>query len=67
MYSKGGVNPDARIYEIAQQLDELQTRDEIETALDEVEYLFEVIPPEMQDPAEQLIGLLRARLAEADS
>ena len=46
-------------------LDELTDRDEIEEALDEIEYLFEVIPPEMQDNAEQLISLLREKLREA--
>ena len=65
MYSKGGINPYVRMREIAQQLDELQSHDAIESALDEVEYFFEVIPPEMQDSAEQLIGLLRDKLAGA--
>ena len=44
---------------------ELQSRSEIETVLDELEYLFEVIPPDMQDGAEQLISLLREKLAHA--
>ena len=44
---------------------ELVTRDEIETVLDEVEYLFEVIPPELQDNAEELITRLRERLKHA--
>jgi hypothetical protein len=33
--------------------------------LDELEYLFEVIPPEMQDPAEKLISQLRDKLDHA--
>ena len=44
-------------------MDELNARDEIETVLDELEYLFEIIPPEMQDNAEKLIGLLRDKLS----
>jgi hypothetical protein len=44
---------------------ELKDRDQIETALDELEYLFEVIPPDMQDNAEKLITLLRRKLADA--
>ena len=46
-------------------LPELTGRDEIETVLDKMEYLFEVIPPEMQENAETLIGLLRERLKDA--
>jgi hypothetical protein len=47
---------------IAARLDELNTRESITEALDEVEYLFEVIPPELQEPAETLIALLREKL-----
>jgi hypothetical protein len=53
---------------VAQKLAEpgaLQERGEIETVLDEVEYLFEVLEPEMQDGAERLIAELRARLERA--
>jgi hypothetical protein len=44
---------------------ELNTRSEIETVLDELEYLFEVIPPDMQDNAEHLITMLREKLGDA--
>jgi hypothetical protein len=47
---------------IAARLDELDTFESITEALDEVEYLFEVIPPELQEPAETLIALLRGKL-----
>lgn len=40
----------------------LHRREDIESALDELEYVFEVIPPELQDNAEQLIGMLREKL-----
>lgn len=58
-----GIDPYAYMQQVSIQLQELNTRDEIETALDELEYLFEVIPPEMQDNAETLISLLREKLA----
>ena len=58
-----GVDPYAYMQQVAVKMDELTGRDEIETVLDELEYLFEVIPPEMQDNAEKLIGLLRDKLA----
>lgn len=61
-----GVDPYAYMQQVATQMHELNTRREIETVLDELEYLFEVIPPEMQDNAEKLISLLREKLAHAD-
>jgi len=60
-----GVDPYAYMQQVAVQMNELQTREEIETVLDELEYLFEVIPPEMQDPAEKLISQLRDKLDHA--
>jgi hypothetical protein len=61
-----GIDPYAYMQQVAVKMDELTARDEIETVLDELEYLFEVIPPEMQDNAEKLIGLLRDKLANTD-
>ncbi len=60
-----GVTPYRDIQEIAARLPELQTREDIIEALDRVEYLFEVIPPELQEPVEQLIGELRRKLQTA--
>jgi hypothetical protein len=57
-----GVTPYISMNKIAARLDELDTRESITEALDEVEYLFEVIPPELQEPAETLIALLRGKL-----
>jgi len=58
-----GVTPYISMNKIAARLDELNTYESITEALDEVEYLFEVIPPELQEPAETLIALLREKLA----
>ncbi len=60
-----GINPYDYMQQISVQMDNLKTRDEIEIVLDEIEYLFEVIPPEMQDNAETLISMLREKLAHA--
>ena len=60
-----GVDPIAYMHQVAAQMDRLEDRAEIETVLDEMEYLFEVIPPDLQEPAEQLILLLRKKLADA--
>ena len=60
-----GIDPYAYMQQVAMQMHELKSRSDIETALDELEYLFEVISPEMQDNAEQLIATLREKLANA--
>lgn len=54
-----GVTPYKTIEEIAGRIDDLKTPESINEALDELEYLFEVIPPELQDPVEDLITRLR--------
>ena len=60
-----GIDPYAYMQQIAVRMHELKSRQDIETVLDEIEYLFEVIPPDLQDNAEQLITLLREKLARA--
>ena len=60
-----GIDPYAYMQQVSMQMHELNTREEIETALDELEYLFEVISPDMQDSAEQLISMLREKLSNA--
>ncbi len=60
-----GIDPYAYMQQVAMRMNEITGRDEIETVLDELEYLFEVIPPEMQDNAEKLITMLREKLADA--
>jgi len=60
-----GIDPYAYLQQVAMRMHELNSRSEIETVLDEIEYLFEVIPPEMQDNAEKIIEQLRVRLKHA--
>jgi len=59
-----GIDPYAYMHKISSSMDDLVNKQEIETVLDEIEYLFEVIPPDMQDIAEILIDLLRKKLAD---
>jgi hypothetical protein len=59
-----GINPYSTLLEVSRVMDTLTQRDEIEVALDQVEYLFEVIPPELQDLAEPIIETLRKKLAD---
>jgi len=58
------VNPDRYINEIARRMPELTGRDEIEEALDRLEYIYEVVPPEMQENVETLIRMLRDKLKD---
>ena len=64
----GQIDPHVYIQQVARKMADpaaLQDRKEIETMLDEVEYLYDILDPEMQDGAEQLIVQLRARLEKA--
>jgi hypothetical protein len=60
-----GVNPYLYMQQVAGRLTQLTERSEIETLLDEVEYLYEVIDPELQESADLLIAQLRSRLEAA--
>jgi len=60
-----GIDPYAYMRQVATQMDRLEQPSDIERVLDELEYLFEVIPPELQGPAEQLILQLRRKLADS--
>ncbi len=60
-----GVDPYAYMQQVAMRMNQLNNRNEIETVLDELEYLFEIIPPELQDNAEKLIAMLRDKLRDA--
>ena len=57
-----GVDPYSYLAEVSRVMDTLTQRDETETVLDEVEYLFEVIQPELQDLAEPIILALRKKI-----
>ena len=54
-----GVDPYSYLAEVSITMDSLTQRDEIEATLDQVEYLFEVITPELQYLAEPIIEALR--------
>lgn len=59
-----GVNPYSYLAEVSKTMDSMAQRDEIEKALDQVEYLYEVIPPELQYLAEPIIEALRKKLRD---
>lgn len=60
-----GVDPYAYMQQVAGVLDRLHDRAQINTILDELEYLYEVIDPELQPLADDLMERLRARLGQA--
>ncbi len=57
-----GVDPYAYMQQVAGVMDQLNDRERINTILDELEYLYEVLDPELQPLADDLIERLRARL-----
>jgi hypothetical protein len=62
-----GVDPWGYMQDLAGRIDALSERGEIERALDDLEYLMEVLDPELQEPAYGLIERLRAKLEQAGS
>lgn len=60
-----GVDPYAYMQQVAGVLDTLDDNDRINTLLDELEYLYEVLDPELQPLADDLIARLRGRLGGA--
>ena len=60
-----GIDAIAWMQQLAGRLDRLHTRVEIESALDDVEYLMDALDPELQESAYQLVERLRQKLAQA--
>ena len=58
-----GVDPLGYMQQVAGSLEQINSRQELETVLDEVEYLFEVLDPELQDFAYQLLERIQSKLS----
>jgi len=56
------ADPHVYLQQVALRMKDLTEREEIETVLDEIEYLYDIIDPEMQAGAEQLMAQLRHKL-----
>ncbi|MEA3277910.1 MAG: hypothetical protein U9Q81_22020 [Pseudomonadota bacterium] len=52
--------------DLSGRIDGMTERGEIERALDDLEYLMEVLAPELQEPAYELVERLRAKLDRPD-
>ncbi|MDP3036822.1 MAG: hypothetical protein Q8N07_03745 [Rhodocyclaceae bacterium] len=61
----GPVDPHLYLQQIAVRMKDLSDRKEMETVLDELEYLYDIIDPAMQDGAEALMSQLRKKLGIA--
>lgn len=57
-----GIDSLAWMQQLAGRIDQLNSRAEIESALDDIEYLTEALDPQLQESAYQLIEMLRRRL-----
>ncbi|MBF0256631.1 MAG: hypothetical protein HQL47_09285 [Gammaproteobacteria bacterium] len=58
-----GIDPYAYMQQAAGRIEHLDQA-QLNDLLDELEYLFEVIPPELQDLAEGLMERVRQRLSQ---
>jgi hypothetical protein len=50
------------LQQIAANLDRLDDPQDVHRAMDEVEFVFDLLPPELQDQADDLMQRLRRRL-----
>lgn len=62
-----GINPYAYMQLVAGRLDSMDKKVDVETALEELEYLYEVTDPELQDLASDLMDKLRNKLKSFDA
>ena len=58
------TNPYKYLEQVSELFDTLNTREEINQVLDELEYLYDLIEPEFQDHVSDLIARLSKRLQE---
>jgi hypothetical protein len=58
---------DPFLVELAQRMDSLHDRGEVERAMDQLEYLYEVLDPEQQEVASRLLAELARRLEQLAS
>lgn len=58
------TNPYRYLEQVSELFDTLNTREEINQVIDELEFLFDLIDPEFQDQVSDLISRLTKRLQE---
>ncbi|WP_455209716.1 hypothetical protein [Kaarinaea lacus] len=60
-----GIDPFKYLQQVSENIDLINTRDEINSVLDELEFVFELLEPEFQELASELIAKLTAKLKQA--
>ncbi len=60
------TDPYRYLQQVSELFDSLNTADEINQVLDELEFLFELIEPELQDQVSDLISRLTRRLQDLE-
>ena len=60
------MEPYRYLEQVSIDFDLINSRDEINAVLDEIEYMFDLHEPEFQDHASDLIAKLKQKLADAD-
>ncbi len=58
----GPIDPDLYLQQVALRMKDALARDEMEALLDELEYLYDIIDPNLAEGAEALMGQLRQKL-----
>ena len=58
------TNPYKYLEQVSELFDSLNTREQINQVIDELEFLFDLIDPEFQDQVSDLISRLTKRLQE---
>lgn len=57
-----GIDPYEYVNLVSIQLEYMENQQQLEEVLDKLEYLFEVIPPELQEFCQELISKVKHRL-----
>lgn len=60
------TNPYKYLEQVSELFDTLNTKEQINQVLDELEYIFDLIDPDFQDQVSDLIARLSKRLQELD-
>lgn len=61
-----GIDPYQYLQQVSENVDLINTRAEINTVLDELEFVYELLEPEFQDLASELIAKLTAKLQQVN-
>ena len=61
-----GIDPFQYLQQVSENFDLINTREEINTVLDELEFVYELLEPEFQNLASELIAKLTEKLKEVN-